>query len=326
MPLSLKLSIKNTQEQRRLRDLAWKSGFSWTEKPEQYCAYRLDGKLAGGWVRIKQFTNGTLYIEASTDALLHQLANAMGLGSSLPPLTSSNTSPVASSVTSGSASSAPAIVLPYFGSDETGKGDYFGPLVVACVYVDDTRAKALEALGVKDSKQLNAQSVSRIAEAIPEVLGADGYAVLVLEPKRYNALYQDFKAQGKNLNHLLGWCHATLLDQMAARQPSCPAALVDRFGDDRYVCGQLQGEGRKLKVTQFPRAEAYTAVAAASILARQYFVNAVKALSAEWDMDLPLGAGAPVLAGGKRFIQKHGADNLVSVAKLHFKTTTDLGL
>ena len=52
------------------------------------------------------------------------------------------------------------------GSDESGKGDFFGPLVVAAVLVDITTAEKLVRLGVRDCKLINDKEVLRLAELI----------------------------------------------------------------------------------------------------------------------------------------------------------------
>ena len=44
--------------------------------------------------------------------------------------------------------------IPHIGTDESGKGDFFGPLVIAGVLVDEKNAQHFLNLGIKDSKKL----------------------------------------------------------------------------------------------------------------------------------------------------------------------------
>ena len=89
------------------------------------------------------------------------------------------------------------------GSDESGKGDFFGPLVVAAVIVDDTTAAKLQAAGVKDCKMLSDKKVLQLEDVIRE--NVVDSVVLELKPHIYNMRYEQVKAEGDNLNQLLGY-------------------------------------------------------------------------------------------------------------------------
>ncbi|MBI3970457.1 MAG: ribonuclease HIII, partial [Chloroflexi bacterium] len=91
---------------------------------------------------------------------------------------------------------------PWIGSDESGKGDYFGPLVACAVYVDDRSLALLETLGVRDSKLLSDAQIRRLARDVRAVC-AERAAEVLVPPERYNALYEQLRAEGKNLNSLL---------------------------------------------------------------------------------------------------------------------------
>ena len=200
------------------------------------------------------------------------------------------------------------------GTDESGKGDYFGPLVVAGVCVPAGGREALAALGVRDSKTLSDRQAERLARAVRE---AYPIAVVAIGPERYNALY----AKVGNLNRLLAWAHARVIENLLERIPECREAISDQFGDARVLERALLERGRRISLTQRPRAESDPVVAAASIVARAEFLRRLDALSARFGMPLPKGAGPPVLAAGRAFVARHGADALGQVAKLHFRTT-----
>lgn len=199
------------------------------------------------------------------------------------------------------------------GTDESGKGDYFGPLVVAAVLVPAGQEKVLEELGVRDSKQLSDRAARETARSI-----RDGYEneVVVIGPARYNELYQDFG----NLNRLLGWATAKAAAAVLERKP-CKNMLSDKFGPDHHIAKALKSMGHDVNLVQKVRAESNPAVAAASILARQAFLDSLDRLSRECGSKLPKGAGAPVMPVAKKIYHDGGMEALRKVAKLHFKTT-----
>ncbi|MFM7181058.1 MAG: ribonuclease HIII [Verrucomicrobiales bacterium] len=215
----------------------------------------------------------------------------------------------------------PEAYSPHIGVDESGKGDFFGPLVVAAVYVDGPIARALAALGVMDSKQLSSDKRARqLAEAILTVPGLDS-EVLILPPAKYNPLYSKIK----NLNRLLAWGHARVIENLLERRPDCPRALSDQFAaNTRVLSSALMERGRRIRLDQRTKAESDLAVAAASILARVRFIDWLDKCSERCGVKLPKGAGPPVIAAAKEFLRIHGADRLPDVAKMHFKTASGL--
>lgn len=199
------------------------------------------------------------------------------------------------------------------GMDESGKGDYFGPLVIAAVFVDGTTQGELALMQVRDSKKI---SDGRILEMAPDIKIICPHSVITIGPHKYNELY----AKIRNLNHLLAWGHARALENLLERV-SCHRAIADQFGDERLILNALQEKGRKIVLEQRTKAESDLAVAAASILARAEFLLRLKRLSGEVGTMLPKGASPAVELAARMVIKKHGRDRLGSVAKLHFKTT-----
>jgi ribonuclease HIII len=126
------------------------------------------------------------------------------------------------------------------------------------------------------------------------------------------------------LNHLLAWGHAVSLQTLLERFPECRQAIADKFGDERYILNQLKGKAKEIDLRQTPRAEANVGVAAASIVARWRFTKKIKTLSSQFGLNLPLGAGPQVKVAARKLIAEQGRDALAQVAKLHFKTTTEL--
>jgi len=200
------------------------------------------------------------------------------------------------------------------GCDESGKGDYFGPLVMAAVYVDAQSETRLHSLGARDSKMLTDTRMLAMAEEIKKICP---HMVVPVEPERYNTLY----AQTGNLNRLLAWGHAWTLEQLLEKV-SCRLAIIDQFGDPSYVLNALREKGRQMTIEQRTHAEEDIAVAAASILARARFVQMLEQLSQSAGETLPKGASDPaIVAVGRRIVARLGKEQLTRFAKIHFKTT-----
>lgn len=325
-----KYSLKQSQQKSRFKSaLQALPNTSWSEKSEQYCDYRLDGKAAGGWLRAKQFSNGTLYLEASSDSLLATMTALLDAApitqtTGQQTLVSSSGKKQVSSTTSAKSSGLIDIQGCYIGTDESGKGDYFGPLVIAGVMVNDDTAAQLIQLGVMDSKKLTDATIGKLYQALTDIVGEDAIAVVEIGPAKYNELYERLKSGGKNLNHLLAWGHAMAIEKLLERFPDCNQAIADKFGDERYIRSQLKERGKGIILHQTPRAEANVGVAAASIVARYRFIQHVKKLSRQFEVELPLGANPIVKRQAKTLITKHDLAALRQVAKLHFKTTQEL--
>ncbi|MBR5026262.1 MAG: ribonuclease HIII [Victivallales bacterium] len=215
----------------------------------------------------------------------------------------------------------PAMFLPHAGIDESGKGDFFGPLVVACCYTEGDMARHLLQAGVADSKTIKTErKIFELADLIRKE-AAGRFNLIVLMPETYNRLY----ASIGNLNRLLAWGHAKTLENVLEKVPNCPRAISDQFAQSATTVQRaLQSRGRQIQLEQHPKAEADVAVAAASILARAEFVQRMKALGEQAGMPLPKGASAEVLKTAKQLVQQLGAEALPKFAKMHFKTAAEV--
>jgi ribonuclease HIII len=200
----------------------------------------------------------------------------------------------------------------HIGTDESGKGDFFGPLVIAGFFCPEGQAPVLTELGVRDSKTLSDKKIRDLAETLRA-----GYvhSIVAIGPEKYNDLYGQFH----NLNKLLAWGHARVIENILERVDAS-RAITDQFGDERFVLQALMKKGRRIELLQRPRGESDPAVAAASILARAEFVKRLAMLSRQWEVDLHKGAGPPVETAAAVFLARHGTEALGQVAKLHFKT------
>jgi ribonuclease HIII len=204
--------------------------------------------------------------------------------------------------------------LARIGLDESGKGDYFGPLVIGAVYVDESTEAKLIQMGVRDSKRL---SDNRILELAEEIKLLCPHSVVPIGPKRYNELYDEIK----NLNELLAWGHARALENVLGNV-TCNLAVADQFGNESFLLNALLKKGRQIKLEQRPKGEQDTAVAAASILARAEFVQRMEQLSRRIGKSLPKGSSDPaIITLGRDIVRNGGQSALAEIAKLHFKTT-----
>ncbi len=212
--------------------------------------------------------------------------------------------------------------LPIIGTDESGKGDYFGSLVSASVYIDQDTTQRLTSLGVKDSKTL---SDSKILEISPKIraICKNNFSIIEISPERYNELYDKIRGEHKNLNDLLAWGHAKAIEELLGRV-DCQIAIVDQFADESVVISKLQEKGKQIEVIQMHKAEENLAVAAASILARERFIKKLSQMSNQYQIKLPKGVSKEVIQAAKLFVQTHGEPTLRKVAKLHFKTTLEV--
>jgi ribonuclease HIII len=210
----------------------------------------------------------------------------------------------------------PEMFEPHFGVDESGKGDFFGPLVIAGVYVDPGIARKLLDTGVVDSKRVGSDArIRALAETIRKnSLGL--VETVLIGPAKYNELYEKFG----NLNLLLGWGHARVIENLLAKKPACPRSLSDQFADARVINASLLKHGRKITIEQRPRAESDIAVAAASIMAREAFINWLERKSKELGLRLERGASPSVKESARKLVELSGAGVLREVAKVHFRT------
>jgi ribonuclease HIII len=214
------------------------------------------------------------------------------------------------------------LALPVIGSDESGKGDYFGPLVSACIYVDEKVANQLTTLGVKDSKTLSDTKILEIAKEIRRTC-QDKFVIVEISAERYNQIYTKLENEKKSLNDLLAWAHAKAIEELLSKV-ECQTAIVDQFAGEKLLLAKLQEKGKKLKVVQAHRAESHIAVAAASILARERFVNKLDNLEKQYHTNLPKGASKEVVTVARQLVEKNGSEILGKIAKLHFKTTKEV--
>jgi ribonuclease HIII len=215
----------------------------------------------------------------------------------------------------------PELLLPRLGVDESGKGDFFGPLCIAGAYINESVVKAWKDSGIRDSKNISSDKrIRELAELIRKTPGCVT-TVVPIGNEAYNRLYTKMRS----VNTLLAWGHARVIENLMTLRhqmnPPPARAISDQFASNKEtVAKALMSLGRSIELVQKHRAEEDLAVAAASILARHEFVTRLARLEKEFEMVFPKGASAAVDAAAKEFVIRHGAQSLPKIAKMHFRT------
>lgn len=214
----------------------------------------------------------------------------------------------------------PEMFQPHIGVDESGKGDLFGPLVIAGVYVDGEVAHRLREIGAVDSKRISSdERIFKIASDIRRIPGL-AWEVIAINPERYNELYTKFG----NLNRLLAWGHAKVIETLLTRVPGCQRAISDQFANPAVLQRALQTRGREIELVQRTKAESDPAVAAASILAREAFVRWLNDQTHKWGVTFYKGVSENVKQSAVSLVQMHGREVLPTLCKMHFRTSSEI--
>ncbi|MDF7800513.1 ribonuclease HIII [Pontiellaceae bacterium B1224] len=211
----------------------------------------------------------------------------------------------------------PEAYKPHMGIDESGKGDFFGPLVIASAYVNEELVEKLRDMGVRDSKKISSDNVAlNMARDVRKLLG-NRCAMVTIGPRSYNRMYLKIK----NVNKMLAWGHARAIENLLEKVPDCPRALSDKFGPTHQIERALMDKGKKIKLDQRTKAESDPAVAAASILARAGFLYALKEMGKTYNFEVPKGASEKVRREAEKLVAYKGPGILLETSKCHFQTT-----
>lgn len=200
------------------------------------------------------------------------------------------------------------------GIDESGKGDFFGPLCVAGVFGGKAEIERLAKIGVRDSKEIKDPEILKLGREIESFCS---HYVIRINPNKYNELYPKFG----NLNTMLAWAHATTIEQLV-QKTGCRTVTIDQFAHESVVKKALKGKKDlgEIELTQRHRGEEDIIVAAASILARKAFITALSEMEKKFGMKFPKGASSATIKAGREYYAKYGEAALADVGKMHFKT------
>lgn len=271
---------------------------------------RIDLSAGRDKVIINLYHTGKVLIQGKDSPLKQCLAEAIAHGNTASPGT---TFPSVRENPAVNPALTAAMGLARIGIDESGKGDFFGPLVISAARIGPEDEAWLRESGLKDSKQLTEGAIKRLAATLRKAIPSE---TVVIPPPRYNELMTKMG----NLNKLLAWGHGRALESLL-EQTTAELVIADKFANLAVLEGARMEQGRKLRYLAVPRAEADLAVAAASVLARAAFLGAMKRLSETAGFNLPRGCSAAVDNAGRRLVQTLGQEALSTFAKIHFKTT-----
>ncbi len=206
----------------------------------------------------------------------------------------------------------------YIGTDETGKGEWYGPLVVVGTLLSSEQIKELRKIGVKDSKLLSADQITLISEKLLQMKIERCSRILL--PETYNRLFKEFSLEGKNGNDMLAWAHSEVVKDLIDKANTDKIeVIIDKF-DFTKMDSRLSSKERerkvdqsRIRVIQMEKGEREIPVATASIIAKHIFEDEVKKMSEKYKIDLK--AVTP---------EKVPRDLLPSVAKTNFKNIKKL--
>lgn len=198
------------------------------------------------------------------------------------------------------------------GVDESGKGDFFGPLVIAGVLVDESNIELFKKAGVKDCKMVDDKNINKLSALIKN---NSVFSIVTVSPAKYNELYSKLK----NLNLLLAWGHARAIENILEKA-DCSYALSDKFGDEKLIKNALLKRGQNIHLEQRCKAESDVAVAAASIIARAQFLKSISEISTKYGVEIPKGANDKVISAARIISEKYSKSELINTSKIHFKT------
>ena len=226
--------------------------------------------------------------------------------------------------------------LPRIGSDESGKGDYFGPIIICAVLFEKKTEVEVEKIlntksfGIRDSKQFTDIQNRNLAQGIENIL--PDFEIFKYSAFDYNKLHD---RKTSNLNRLIGLGHSAAIENLLARRPkkanaletNSLTAIVDQF--DTKTMPRLHDLKEKyplfsqIQFMQAPKADASDlAVASASIIARAAWLEELEILSDEIGFNIAKGAGPKVDKDARKILSDHGVEWLHKNAKFDFKNTT----
>jgi ribonuclease HIII len=206
----------------------------------------------------------------------------------------------------------------YIGTDESGKGDYFGPLVVAAVYINDKTKNELEKIGVKDSKLIFDNNIKILESKIKKII-AGNFEIIQINPEKYNHLYESFI----NLNKVMAWAHSKAIANLLLNV-KCSNVISDKFGNEKLIKDELKKKNIEVNLYQTTKGERFTAVAAASILARAKVIDWFNLKSREVGFNIPKGGGEAVTLTAKRVHDQYDDKYLMKMIKFHFKNSKSI--
>lgn len=208
------------------------------------------------------------------------------------------------------------------GCDEAGKGEFFGPLVLAACYIPIEMRDEIVGLGVDDSKKLTDDKIITIVEKLQEKVL---FELNIVNPGRLNQRWRKIK----NISEIMAQEYAVIIKKVSNEIGDFKkqgAIVVDRFTKISSRMEKSLDEvgismgGDGVKCVQIPNGERYLSVAVASVLARAKYLEVMNDYELEYERKFPRGYSG-VVEFSEKFIEDFGSEVFQSVAKTFFKTS-----
>lgn len=211
----------------------------------------------------------------------------------------------------------------YIGTDESGKGDYFGPLIVAGFISNAEVNQKLFSYGIRDCKNIGEKQILELGEWLYREY-ASHIATCILLPEQYNIQYSHYKLERKNVNDLLAWGHAQVIEKLADHKLRPMGVIADQFGSPKHVMKALMEKGSRLEIMQTTRAEKDMAVAAASVVAKYNLLKYFDEVGRQYDVVIPRGSGIQAIDCAIDIANRYGVMELKKNVKIHFRITKEV--
>lgn len=208
------------------------------------------------------------------------------------------------------------LVFPQIGTDESGKGDLFGPLVIAGVLIEKKDIPELIDIGIKDSKKISNIGLNKLKTIIERKFM---HSVILITPRKYNELHSKLKS----VNKILGWAHARAIENLL-KEKNANLIIIDMFANPEFIRSYMFHKAREKEFIIEKGAEKHLSSALASVIARIHYIDYIKKMEHKYQMRFPKGAGDIVNKAAIEFINKYGKELLPHVAKMHFKNIKNL--
>ncbi len=201
------------------------------------------------------------------------------------------------------------------GSDEVGKGDYFGPLIVCASYVDEEVVELAKNLKIMDSKKMSDQEIIKAGKILSKKVC---FSLLKVD----NILYNNLKDQGLNVNEILAKTHNKAIKNLSLKLKQTPKAVVDEFASRKNYLRYLKNDEIYPDTNLVQKAEdKYLAVAISSILARYQFLIDIDIMSKKLNRKVLLGASNKVDLLAAEILKQIGLEEYKKYVKYSFKNT-----
>ena len=174
------------------------------------------------------------------------------------------------------------------GSDEVGKGEWYGPLITVATCLKKEDIINFQNIGIRDSKDLSKiQIISLFNES--NKIKFQRHSVTI-NPSRLNELWKEFTQNNQNYNDLIAWEHQRAIFDLLKKIDTSKKILIiiDKF-DVNKVDLRLKNLQKKtnIKIIQISKGERHIPVALSSIIAKKMWYEKIEEINTMYNISLP---------------------------------------